>query len=171
MAILKLNRQQIRELCEIGELAGAVDLRSPGSCRSTIRVPRQSAIEYLEKLQSTAEKLARRGERPTKRARIAPTRSRRAKRTADREASNELFSRDFSDEKEIHSTPTSSREHANTVGDRFRQCVRSSWFGDLLRWRARTSYHTDSGCDRNACANSQPVSNLGAAPHPSAPVR
>jgi hypothetical protein len=39
---------------------------------------------------------------------------------AEREASNELFSRDFSDEKEIHSTPPSSREHANTVGDRFR---------------------------------------------------
>jgi hypothetical protein len=50
-----------------------------------------------------------------------------------RPASNELFSRDFSDEKEIHSTPTSSREHANTVGDRFRQRVRSSWFGGLLR--------------------------------------
>ena len=89
---------------------------------------------------------------------------------ADRKASNELFSRDFSDEKEIHSTPTSSREHANTVGDRFRQRVRSSWFGDLLRWRARTSCHTDSGCDRNACANSHPVSNFCAA-HPSAPVR
>ena len=43
-------------------------------------------------------------------------------------ASNELFSRDFSDEKE-----SSSREHANTVGDRFRQRVRSSWFGGLLR--------------------------------------
>jgi hypothetical protein len=47
-----------------------------------------------------------------------------------RPASNELFSRDFSDEKEMHS---SSREHANTVGDRFRQRVRSSWFGGLLR--------------------------------------
>jgi len=90
---------------------------------------------------------------------------------ADREASNELFSRDFGDEKEIHSTPTSSREHANTVGDRFRQRVRSSWFGDLLRWRARTSCHTDSGCDRNACANSHPVSNFCAGPRPSAPVR
>jgi len=90
---------------------------------------------------------------------------------ADREASNELLSRDFGDEKEIHSTPTSSREHANTVGDRFRQRVRSSWFGDLLRWRARTSYHTDSGCDPNACANSHPVSNFCAGPLPSAPVR
>jgi hypothetical protein len=50
-----------------------------------------------------------------------------------RPASNELFIRDFSDEKEIHSTPTSSRKHANTVGDRFRQRVRSSWFGGLLR--------------------------------------
>jgi hypothetical protein len=90
---------------------------------------------------------------------------------ADREASNELFSRDFSDEEEIHSTPTSSREHANTVGDRFRQRVRSSWFGDLLRWRARTSCHTDSGGDRNACANSHPVSTFCTGPHPSAPVR
>jgi hypothetical protein len=89
---------------------------------------------------------------------------------ADREASNELFSRDFSDEKEIHSTPTSSREHANTLGDRFRQRMRSSWFGDLLRWRARTSWHTDSGWDRNAFANSHPVSTLCAGPHPSAPV-
>ena len=77
---------------------------------------------------------------------------------------------DFSDEKQIHSTPTSSREYANAVGDRFRQRVRSTWFGGLLRWRARTSYHTDSGCDRNACANSHPVSNFCAA-HPSAPVR
>ena len=90
---------------------------------------------------------------------------------ADREASNELFSRDFSDEKEIHSTPTSSREHANMVGDRFRQRVRSSWFGGLLRWRARTSCHTDSGRDRNACADSHPVSNFCAGPRPSAPVR
>ena len=68
---------------------------------------------------------------------------------ADGEASNELISRDFNDEKEIHSTPTSSREHANTVGDRFRQRVRSSWFGDLLRWRARTSCHTESDWDYN----------------------
>jgi len=36
---------------------------------------------------------------------------------------------DFSDKKELHSTLTSSREHANTVGDRFPQRVRSSWFG------------------------------------------
>jgi len=48
--------------------------------------------------------------------------------------------------------------------------VRSTWFGGLLRWRARTSYHTDSGCDRNACANSHPVSNFCAAHH-SAPMR
>ena len=78
---------------------------------------------------------------------------------ADREASNELFS----NEKEIH-------EHANTVGDYFPQHVRSSWFGGLLRWRARTSCHTESGCDRNACANTHPVSNLCAGQH-SAPVR
>src|SRR4029077_5372093 len=80
---------------------------------------------------------------------------------ADREASNELFSRDFGDEKEIHSTATSSREHANTVGDRFRQRVRSSWFGGLLRRRPRTSCHTE----RNAFANSYPVSNFCAAHH------
>jgi hypothetical protein len=60
-------------------------------------------------------------------------------------------------------------EHANTVGDRFRQRVRSSWFGGLLRWRARTSCHTESGCVRTAFAN--PVSNFCAGPHPSAPVR
>src|SRR5215475_10221290 len=89
---------------------------------------------------------------------------------ADREVSNELYSRDFSDEKEIHSTTTSGREHPNTVGDRFRQRVRSSWFGGLLRWRARTNCHTESDCDRNACANSHPVSNFWAAQH-SAPLR
>ena len=88
---------------------------------------------------------------------------------AEREASNELFSRDFSDEKEIHSTPTSSHEHANTVGDRFPQRVRSSWFGGLLRWRARASCHTDSGCDPDACANGHTVSNFCAGRH-SAPV-
>src|SRR5262245_534493 len=81
-----------------------------------------------------------------------------------------IVSRDFSDEKEIHSTPTSSREHANTVGDRFRQRVRSYWFGELFRRRARTSCHTGSGFDRNACANSHPVSNFCAGPRPSAPV-
>jgi hypothetical protein len=53
-----------------------------------------------------------------------------------------IISRDLSDEKEIHSTPTSSRKHANTVGDRFPQRVRSSWFGGLLRSRTRTSCHT-----------------------------
>jgi len=79
---------------------------------------------------------------------------------ADREASNELFSRDFSDEKEIHSTPASSGEHANTVRDRFRHRVRSSWFGGLLGWRVRTSCHTASGCARNAFANSHPVSTF-----------
>jgi hypothetical protein len=48
--------------------------------------------------------------------------------------------------------------------------VRSSWFGDLLRWRARTSCHTEFDCDRNACANSQPIPNCRAAHH-SAAVR
>jgi hypothetical protein len=79
----------------------------------------------------------------------------------------EVFSRDFSDEKEIHSTPTSSCEHANRVGDRFPQLVRSSWFGGLLCWRARTSCHFE----RNACTNSHPVSTFCAGAHPSAPVR
>src|SRR5215470_9772004 len=86
----------------------------------------------------------------------------------DREVSNELFSRDFSNEKEIHSTPTSSHEYANTVGDRFPQRVRSSWFGGLLRWRARTNCHTDSGCDRDACANGHPVSDFRAGRHSAA---
>jgi hypothetical protein len=89
---------------------------------------------------------------------------------AGREASNELFSRDFSDEKEIHSTPTSIHEHARTVGARFPQRVRSSWFGDLLRWRAGTSCHAESGCNSIAFAISHPVSNFCAAQH-SAPVR
>ena len=48
--------------------------------------------------------------------------------------------------------------------------MRSTWFGGLLPRRARTSCHTDSGCDRNACANGHPVPNFCAA-HPSAPVR
>src|SRR5262249_31050343 len=38
---------------------------------------------------------------------------------ANREASNDLFSRDFSGEKEIHSTPSSGRKHANTAGIAF----------------------------------------------------
>ena len=84
--------------------------------------------------------------------------NRAAPEGADREASNELFS----DEKEIY-------EHANTVGDRFPQRVRSSWFGGLLRWRARTTSHTESEWDCNACANSHRVSNRCAAHH-SAPV-
>src|SRR5215510_993143 len=52
--------------------------------------------------------------------------------------------------------PTSNHEDANTVGDRFPQLVRSSWFGGLLLWCARTSCHTKSGCDHNTCANSHP---------------
>ena len=73
--------------------------------------------------------------------------------------------------KEVHSTPTSSREHANMVRDRFPQRVRSSWFGGPLRWRARTSCHTESGYDRNACANSHPVSTFCAGLASTAPVR
>ena len=85
-------------------------------------------------------------------------------------ASNELFNRDFGDEKEICSNPASSHKHANTVGDRFPQRVRSSWFGGLLRWRARTSCHTKSSCDRIAFAIHHPLSNFCAGQH-SAPVR
>jgi hypothetical protein len=83
---------------------------------------------------------------------------------------NQLLSRNLSDEKKIHSTPTSSHEHPNTAGDRFPQRVRSSWFSGLLRWRAGTNCHTESGCDRNARANRHPVSNFCAGQH-SAPVR
>jgi hypothetical protein len=94
---------------------------------------------------------------------------------ANGEASNELSSRDFSDERKIHSTPTSSGKHANTVGDRFPQRVRSSWFSGFLRSRAGTSRHTESGCagcvrNAHASANSHPVSNFCAGQH-SAPVR
>jgi hypothetical protein len=42
--------------------------------------------------------------------------------------------------------------------------VRSDWFGVLLYWRARTSHNTEADCDRNACANSDPVPNRRAAP-------
>jgi hypothetical protein len=88
---------------------------------------------------------------------------------ADREASNELFSKTAAMTKRSIQLRHPAVRHANTVGDRFPQRVRSSWFGGLLRWRARTSCHTDSGCDRNACVNSHPVSNFCAAQH-SAPV-
>jgi hypothetical protein len=54
------------------------------------------------------------------------------------------------------------------VGVRFRQRVRSSWLSGLFRWRARTSWHTESDCDRNACANSQPLPNSRAAHHSAA---
>ena len=56
---------------------------------------------------------------------------------------------DLANGKEIHSTPTPTREQANTVRDRFSQRVRSSWFGSPRRRRARTSYDTDSSCDRH----------------------
>ena len=89
---------------------------------------------------------------------------------ADRKASNESLVEGFSDEKEIQSTPTPSRGHANMVEARCHQRVRSGWFGGFLRWRARTSCHTEFDCDRNACANSHPVFNCPAAHH-SAAVR
>ena len=89
---------------------------------------------------------------------------------ADRKASNESLVEGFSDEKEIQSTPTPSRGHANLVEARCHQRVRSGWFGGLFRWRARTSCHTEFDCDRNACANSHPVFNCPAAHH-SAAVR
>ena len=43
-----LHRSRILSLIESGELEGAIDIRTPGSCRSTIRVPRQAVIEFLE---------------------------------------------------------------------------------------------------------------------------
>jgi hypothetical protein len=89
---------------------------------------------------------------------------------ADRKASNESLVEGFSDEKKIQSTPIPSRGHANMVEARCHQLVRSSWFGGLLRRRARTSCHTEFDCDRNACANSHPVFNCPAAHH-SAAVR
>jgi len=33
--------------------------------------------------------------------------------------------------------------------------VRSTWFNGLLRWRARTNCHIESGCDGNASANNR----------------
>ena len=88
---------------------------------------------------------------------------------ADRETSNELFDETSAMKKRSIQLrhPAAIRD---AIGDRFLQRVRSTWFGGLLRWRARTSYHTDSGFHRNACANSHPVSNFCAA-HPAAPVR
>jgi hypothetical protein len=40
--------------------------------------------------------------------------------------------------------------------------MRSDWFGGLLYWRARTSHDTEADCDRNACANHDPVPNVRA---------
>ena len=54
-----------------------------------------------------------------------------------------------------------------TLGHRFPQRVCSSWVGGILRRRARTSCHAESGCVRIAFAN--PVSAFCAGPH-SAPV-
>jgi hypothetical protein len=48
------------------------------------------------------------------------------------------------DEKEIHSTPTSSREHANMVRDRFPQRVPSSWSAGLLLWRLDSVKYRES---------------------------
>lgn len=89
---------------------------------------------------------------------------------ADRKAPNEALVEGFSDEKEIHSTPTPSRGYANMVEARCHQRVCSGWFSGLLRWRACTSCHTEFDCDRNVCANSHPGPNCSAAHH-SATVR
>lgn len=62
-----LHRSRILSLIESGELEGAIDIRTPESCRSTIRVPRQAVIEFLEsrKVVATSGKRARKVIRPT----------------------------------------------------------------------------------------------------------
>ena len=71
---------------------------------------------------------------------------------------HELLMTTFSDEQEIHvnsdiqtvSTPRRS-------GIRFRQRVRSTWFGGFPRWRARQVTTPIPAAHRNICANSHPV--------------
>lgn len=61
---LGLHRSHIVSLIEEGELV-AFDLRGAGSSRSTLRIPRQSLIQFLEARQSeaTTDKPARRGDK------------------------------------------------------------------------------------------------------------
>lgn len=45
---LHVTRNHVINLIDTGELKCAVDLRGPGSSRSTIRVSRAAVIEFLE---------------------------------------------------------------------------------------------------------------------------
>ena len=45
---LHVTRNHVVNLIDCGELKCAVDLRSPGASRSTIRVPRVAVVEFLE---------------------------------------------------------------------------------------------------------------------------
>jgi excisionase family DNA binding protein len=45
---LKVRREVVLEWIESGELSPAYDLRSPGSGRSVIRIPRAAVLEFLE---------------------------------------------------------------------------------------------------------------------------
>jgi hypothetical protein len=45
---LHVHRTHIINLIDVGEIKCAVDLRGPGSSRSTIRVPRAAVISFLE---------------------------------------------------------------------------------------------------------------------------
>ena len=46
--VLRVTRNHVVNLIDCGELKCAVDLRSPGASRSTIRVPRAAVVEFLE---------------------------------------------------------------------------------------------------------------------------
>jgi hypothetical protein len=45
---LHVSRNHLIKLIDTGEIKCAVDLRSPGSSCSTIRVPRAAVLEFLE---------------------------------------------------------------------------------------------------------------------------
>ena len=64
---LGCHRSDIVHLVEAGEVE-AIDLRGPGSSRSTIRVTRQSLMEWLESRSviATTGKLNRRGGKHTR---------------------------------------------------------------------------------------------------------
>jgi hypothetical protein len=46
--VLHIHRTHLINLIDAGEIQCAVDLRSPGASRSTIRVPRKAVIAFLE---------------------------------------------------------------------------------------------------------------------------
>lgn len=46
--VLHVHRKHVIHLIDCGELKCAIDLRSPGASRSTIRVPRAAVLEFLE---------------------------------------------------------------------------------------------------------------------------